>query len=141
VYRYILVQAGTGAAHSAIQILVSSVQLNSMNNPGLAHPEGGEGCRIIEEEFTTNVSALIEKWEEAGGGGSKFEVEEGGRNIYRMTSAEFKSRQAIFETCQEAEYPSMCSSRTLPKYSPTFQIFKRQISERRIQIIILKVTV
>ena len=64
---------------------------------------------------------LLEKLEEAAGGGSKLEVEEGGRNINRRTSAEFKSRQAIFETCQEAEYPIISSSKTLRKYSPTFQ--------------------
>ena len=114
----------TRTAHSAIQISVSSVQLYGMSNPGLAHPEGGERCKIIEEEFNTNVSDLIEKWEEAGGGGSKLEVEEGGRNIARRTSAEFRSRQAIFETCQEAEYPVISCSKTLEKYSPTFQSFQ-----------------
>ena len=51
----------TRTAHSAIQISVSSVQLYSMNNLGLAHLEGGEGCRIIKEEINTNVSDLIEK--------------------------------------------------------------------------------
>jgi hypothetical protein len=89
----------TRTAHSAIQISVSSLQLYGMSNLGLAHPEGWERCKIIEEEFNTNVLDLIEKWEEAGGGGSKLEVEEGGRNIDRRTSAEFKSRQAIIETC------------------------------------------
>ena len=38
------------------------------DRPGLAHPDGGGGSRSNEEEFNKNVTDLIEKWEEAGGG-------------------------------------------------------------------------
>ena len=72
------------------------------------------------EEFNTNVSNLIEKWEVAGGGGSKLEVEEGGSSITRRTSSEFLARQAIFEGCQEGKYPDL-SSFKFQTYTPYFQ--------------------
>ena len=90
-----------------------SVPLYSRDIPSLAHTEGGE-------EFNTNVSNLIEKWEVAGGGGSKLEVEEGGSNIARRTSSEFRARQAIFEECQEVKDPDL-SLFKFQKYSPSFQ--------------------
>ena len=111
----------TRTAHTAIQISVSSVPLYSKNNPDLAHTDGGECSRdIIREEFNTNVSGLIEKWEETGGGGSKLEVEEGGSNFARRKSSEFQARQAIFEKCQEARDPNLSLS-NIPKYSPSYQ--------------------
>ena len=122
----------TRTAHTAIQISVSSVPLYSKNNPSLAHTDGGEGSRdMIEGEFNTNVSDLIEKWDEAGGGVSKLEVEEGGRNFARRTSSEFQARQAIFKKCQEAEDPNL-SSFNFSKYSPSFQ---NANTERRNNII------
>ena len=95
-YRYTLEEIWNGGKgwqpwckhyKDSIQLSVPSVQLYRRDRPGLAHPDGGGGSRSSEEEFNKNVSDLIEKWEEAGGGGRMLEVEEGEINIPRRTSA------------------------------------------------------
>ena len=76
-------------AHTAIQISAPGVPLYSENIPVLAQAKGGDcSKKVVEEEFNMKVSDLFEKWEEAGGEGSRLEVEEGGSIFKRRTSSE-----------------------------------------------------
>ena len=66
----------TRIKHPEIQVTVLSVQLYSLETACSAHPEGGEVSKKYEESFDTNITNLIEKWEELGGGGRRVEEED-----------------------------------------------------------------
>ena len=66
-------------------VTVPGIEQYNVETACEAHPEGGDSITKYEEVFGTNITNLIVKWEELGGGGRKSDWKEEEFGVYSKT--------------------------------------------------------